>query len=147
MIKKKILRFFKKKIKSQDTRTSRRMRTFCLIRYNVVSDAAHRKYLANPRDISAGGVSFISKTSFPKGSILEMDIYFPPLKDFFTVMAKVEGSLKTKSEAQYLIRANFKAIDPEDKKKINLYIEQAAKNPYMQKYLDKKARIVKRRYL
>lgn len=145
MLKKKILSFFKKGVVSENSRTFRRMRSFCLIKYSLASDIAQKRIIVNARDISAGGTVFISKTRIPNGAVLEMDIQLPPLKESFTVMAKVVESLKVKGEEQYLIRTHFKAIDPEDRKRINNYIEQVAKDPSMWKYFDKKATKFKRR--
>jgi len=145
MLNKKILSFFKKGITSENSRTFRRMRSFCLIRYSLASDISQKRIVVNARDISAGGTVFVSKTRISEGAVLEMDIQLPPLKESFTVMAKVVESLKIRGEEQYLIRAHFKAIDPEDRKLINSYIEQVAKDPTMRKYLDKKATKFKRR--
>lgn len=139
-----MIRLFKKKMLSEDSRVHRRLRSFCLIKYNLVNNPAHKKTVTNARDISAGGVLFTSDANFPKGSMLEMDIYLPPLKNFFTAMANIVDTTKIKGTKQYWARARFTAIDPEDKKRIQAYVEHISKDPSMHKHLDKKAPRFKR---
>lgn len=139
--------FFKRHLINKDDRMFRRARSFCLIKYSRSNDPAHKKTLVNPRNISADGVMFISDTNFTAGTMLDMDIYLPPLKNFFTVIGNIIKSSKIKGVNQYLVRLHFKAMNPDDKKHINTYIEQLAKNPLISRYIDKKTTNFKRRHI
>lgn len=137
---------FDKKIISQDSRGARRFRSFGLLRYSPAGSTG-KKTIVNPRNISARGASFISEESLNANSLLEIDIYLPPLNDFITVIANVVRVLKIKDTDQYWVGVRFTAIDPADRNRINSYIEEMAKNPSMYRYLDKKAKYFKRRFL
>ncbi len=137
----------KNTITSQDSRAFRRARSFCLIKYSLLSADPQKKIMVNARNISAGGTLFVSDTDLPKGTMLEMEIYLPPLKDFVTVLANVVEALKARDEDQYLVRVRFTAMDAEDRKRINFYIENLANNPFVSRYLDRKAAVFKRRFL
>lgn len=135
---------FKKRLVSQNRRLYRRARSFCLIKYSFLNDPAHKQTLVNPKNISAGGLAFISKTDLTTGAMLDMEMYLPPLKGFFTLIGTIVKTSKIKDTNQYLIRINFKAIDAEDRKRINAYIEEMARHPLMNRYLDKKSQNFKR---
>ena len=136
---------FKKRLISQNNRLFRRMSSFCLIKYSLLNDPAHKKTLVNPKNISAGGLAFISSRDFTAGAILDMDMYLPPLKGFFTLIGAIAKTLKIKDTGQYLVRINFKAIDAEDRKRINAYVEEMARHPLLSKYFDKKSISFERR--
>jgi c-di-GMP-binding flagellar brake protein YcgR len=138
---------FDKKIKTEDSRQTRRFRSFCLLKYSISSSSVQKTTIVNPRNISAKGASFISDDKLSLDVIFEADIYLPPLKDFVTVMAKTVRVLKIKDTQEYWVGVRFTAIDPADKIRINSYIEDAAKDPQMYRYLDKKGRYFKRRSL
>jgi len=140
-------KMFNKNAISTNTREHRRFRSFSLLKYCLLNDPTQKTFLVNPRDVSARGASFVSDLNLPLNTILEADIYLPPLKDFVTVMANVVRVLKLKNRTQYLVGIHFRAIDPENKFRIDSYITKTAKNPSMQRYFDKKAAHFHRSFL
>lgn len=129
---------FNKRVFTADGRAYRRLRSFCLIKYMLVNDPQQRRILANTKDISAGGIQFVSDANIPTGAVLEVDIYLPPLNDFFTAMALVVSSENAREGNKYFVRVRFTAIDPDDRKRINSYIEHFSRDPALKKFLDKK---------
>ncbi len=136
---------FAKRIISQESRAFRRARAFGIIKYSVAGDPEHKKVLANPRSISAGGALFIADKKFIKGTVIDLELYLPPLKGFFNVVSSVVDSSRIGNLEEYWIRIKFTAINPEDRRTINNYIEGMAKDPEMAKYLDKSGASFKRR--
>jgi len=135
---------FKSKLLSADSRTSRRFRSFGLIKYSLASKASGKTSLSNPRDISSGGTSFVCDETLPMHSMLELDIYLPPLDDFIMAIGKVVNSFLVKGTDRHLVGVQFTAMDPENKKRLSSYIEGIAKDSRMQRYLDKKGKYFKR---
>ncbi|MCX5715571.1 MAG: PilZ domain-containing protein [Candidatus Omnitrophica bacterium] len=130
--------FFKKRVKTKDTRRFRRLRSFSLLKYRMANSLTRKSAVVNPREISAAGASFIGDANLPKDAILEMEICLPPLKGFITAIAKVVKCAKIKGAKQYMVNVCFTAMDPADKARINAYIDDVAKDPARQRYLDRK---------
>ncbi len=128
--------FFKREVR-ENNRAFRRARSFCIIKYCLAGDQVKQKTLANPRNLSAGGLLFAAQKHFPKDTMLDIDMYIPPLKGFFTVVATVVNSAREGAAGEYAIRVKFTAIDPEARKHINNLIEEMANNPSLSQYLDK----------
>lgn len=136
---------FRKSVISENTRRYRRLRAYCLIKYSCPTDPTLKKHLVTPRDFSAGGVLFISDRPVDKNKVLEVDIYLPPLKDFFMAMAKVVRVVKIKETEQYWIGLRFTAMDPKEKEVIDSYIQRLAQDPSMKRYLDSSGRWFRRK--
>lgn len=137
---------FWKRVISEDGRQHRRLRTHCLIKYSFANDPSAKKRVVTTRNISSSGALFISDLPLPKNALLEAEIYLPPFKNFFTVMASVARVEKIRETDQYWGGIHFTAIDPNEKETINSYIEDLAKHPAMHKFLDKKSKVFKRKY-
>lgn len=135
---------FWKKVAAEDSRNYRRFKAHCLIKYSLANKATTKKIVITPRDISADGTLFVSDTTMPKNALMEMDVYLPPLKDFFTVMGSVIRADKIKGTDQYLVAIRFTAMDPKERGSIDSYIDDVSKKPGMERFLDKKRKIVKR---
>ena len=135
---------FKHPIISRDSRIFRRARAFGIIKYAITGDPAHSKTLVNPRNISAGGALFMMNKKLPKGTIMDIELYLPPLKDFFSIEASVVDSSRIDDSGEYGTRIKFTAITEEDRRSINAYIEDLANDPESAKYLDEKGLMFKR---
>ena len=137
--------FRKKRAISGNTRQFRRFKSFGLIKYTLLKGTLHKDVVINPKDISAGGTLFISDADLPQGRILEMDIYLPPLKDFFTVIGRIISSAKIKNAKKYLIRVCFMTMDQQEKKIINSYVENIARQSFAHRFMDKPCGTYKRK--
>jgi len=134
-----------KRTLSRDSRVFRRARAFGIIKYSITGDPAHSKTLVNPRNISAGGALFIVNKKLPKGTIMDIKLYLPPLKDFFSMVASVVDSSRIDNSGEYWTRIEFTAITQEDRRSISAYIEDLANDPEVSRYLDKKGLMFKRK--
>ncbi|MBI4336177.1 MAG: PilZ domain-containing protein [Candidatus Omnitrophica bacterium] len=142
-----MLKIFGKKVAYEDSRAKRRVRAFCLLKYSVLNKMPQKTTVVNPKDISASGTAFICDENLPVNSMLEVDIYMPPLKDFITVMASVVWVSKIKDTERFVVGVRFTAMDQEEKMRLNSYIAKLSKDPTMHPYLDRKARRFKRQNL
>jgi c-di-GMP-binding flagellar brake protein YcgR len=129
---------------SQDSRVFRRVRAFAIIKYSITGDPAHSKTVVNPRNISAGGALFMVNKKLSKGTIMDIELYLPPLKDFFSIVASVVDSSRIDKSRKYWTRIKFTAIAQEDRRSISAYIEDLANDPEASRYLDKKGLMFKR---
>jgi|GEM_PF-4237173 c-di-GMP-binding flagellar brake protein YcgR len=136
-----------RKLASKNSRELRRFRSFCLLKYSVLNRMPQKTTMVNPKDINAKGTLFVSDEYIPLNSLLELDLYLPPLKDFITIMAKVARVQKARDDDRYFVGTQFTAMDPADKLRIHSYIEKQAKDPDMQRYFDKRAGYFKRSLL
>lgn len=116
-------RLFNKDI---NTRVLPRIKLGNFVRYKLGSDPASGFVLANVKNISGSGVSFVSKTEISRGKFLEIDINFPGLEP---IKVKAEVMRMVRMQAgDYEIGAHFITIDDRERLNLTRRIEFILKN-------------------
>lgn len=101
-----------KKVWKKEKRLSKRLPVYHLAKYRDTSNPQHAFVVCTVRDISEIGIRCYVKEMIPKGSVLELQIQFPFLKDPETCTASVIRCQKRDSKGQrYEIGLKFNGID------------------------------------
>jgi len=94
-----------------------------LLKYKMLDEGGKEGILSFVRNISAGGVLFHSNEHIKPGSILELDISFPPSPDSIKIKAKVLRSSRLKAMGGFDVAVQFLSLNENIKKFINRKIE------------------------
>lgn len=101
-----------KKVWKKEKRLSERLPVYHLAKYRNTSDAQRAFVVCTVKDISEVGIRCYVKEAIPKGSVLELQIQFPFLKNPETCTASVIRCQKRDSKGQrYEIGLKFNGID------------------------------------
>lgn len=115
--------FFKKK--RWDTREHKRVRLAYLVKYQWPADSKTPR-IANVRDISAGGVRFITEGLVPESAFIDLTIFVPPLGRTVEARAQVLRVRKAKTGHFYYVAVRFLNINEEDREAIDEFAETLA---------------------
>ncbi len=77
------------KLEAKERRRSMRLAVHHLLKYRIVEKPPPEKPLSFVRNISAGGLLFYTHEYIPLGSLVELQISFPPLDESICVLARV----------------------------------------------------------
>jgi len=100
-----------------------RLNAHHLLKYRMLGEEGKEGMLSFVRNISAGGVLFHSNEHIKPGSILELDISFPPSPDSIKIKAKVLRENKLKTMGGFDVAVQFLNLNEDIKKFIDGKIE------------------------
>lgn len=113
--------FFRKKIKALNSRRFKRFRADFLVKYQL--DRKGEAHITNVRDVSAGGLRFLTDRPVPESSLLNVSIYIPPLGRIVEAVAQVLRVRKAKGGILFNVAVNFLDLRREDREAINQFAE------------------------
>lgn len=112
-----------KKVKTKDQRQHKRLNAIYLVKY-VTGRPNEPPKIRNIRDVSAGGVKFISDHELEAGSVIRVNVLVPPLVRSFSAQAKVlRVNRAHKKNLVYSVAVQFINISEEDKVVLNNFVE------------------------
>ncbi len=114
-------KLFRRKKKLQDTRRFKRFRLAYLIKYQINGKGEPR--ITNARDISAGGLRFLTREQIPESSLLKVSVYMPPLERSVEGTAQVLRMRKSRKGFTYYAAISFLDLPEEDRNAINEFAE------------------------
>jgi c-di-GMP-binding flagellar brake protein YcgR len=114
---------------AQERRQYKRIRKNFVARFCIRNDKSNNGIQENwgmvtTHNLSAGGVLFNYDKDIPEGSIIDMLINFPQIKNPVNCTAKVLRIDKTSPSSLLRIAANFIEISHEDQQQINRAAEE-----------------------
>ena len=115
--------FGKKKFKGKERRKYIRLNSHHLLKYKV-ADKGGRSFV---RNISAGGVLFVSKENIPIGTVVELEINFPGFPRPIKADVKVVRNRELKKLGYFENGAEFINVDEDAKEFINTKILAVSK--------------------
>jgi len=89
-----------------------------VISYVPVKNGELKYDVSQTKDLSEGGLSFISDKSFEKGTILKIKLKLPEFLDYVIVQAQVVNSTQRARSIIYETRASFIAVEQKIKDSI-----------------------------
>src|SRR5688572_6274222 len=114
---KKIIRgdnyMLKKNYKMQNSRHYKRLKADYLIKYQVAG-VQQEPFIANIKDISAGGVRFWSDHYLAEGVLLKIAVWVPPIDRTIEGLARIIRVRQAKGRLVYYLGARFLEISQQD---------------------------------
>jgi hypothetical protein len=120
------------KKKSQNARRFKRLQANYLIKFlipGVDADPKDPYFLTHIKDIGAGGVKFWSERFIPEGTVLQVKILVPPLKEPLETNVEVMRIRTAKTDGIFYIGTSFIDLDDEQQRKLNDLIESMSQEP------------------
>ena len=110
-----------KKNRFVNLRRYKRLSVDFLIKYETNSHTEPR--ITNVKNLSAGGVKFLTRELIPEASILKVNLLVPPLEKIFHANAIVLRLRRLKKRLIYSVAVSFTNISAQDKEVINQFVE------------------------
>lgn len=110
-------------VQPTNERRTKRMKADYLMSY---SDEAKEPSFTNIRDISAGGLKFVSYEFIPEGTVLTTALYVPPIDRMIACRSRVirVHRLARVVPDLFLVCVAFQDLDETVQKKLNEYISR-----------------------
>jgi len=99
-------------------RKFKRINRSYIVSYTPVKNGELKYNVSQTKDLSEGGLSFISDKSFEKGTILKIKLKLPEFLDYVIVQAQVVNSTQRARSIIYETRASFIAVEQKIKDSI-----------------------------
>jgi len=115
------------KYSAKNARQFKRLKAFYLVKYQV-SGKGDAPRLTNVRDISAGGVKFLTEESLPEDASIKLSILVPTLQRTLEAKAKILRVSRGKEGITYSVAVKFTDISGEDKLALNQFVEDIARD-------------------
>lgn len=94
-----------------------------VVYYTTVAPDEPKSDVSQTKNISIGGILFITDRKFSQGSVLKLRIKLPDAPDYVNVRVKVVDSKERVKNIIYETRAQFIGISDADKDSINKMVE------------------------
>ena len=123
----------KKKVRSVNARTEKRIRVPYLMKYRPLGSGVPFE-VNNLKDISAGGLRFTADKPFDGETLIEVHLIIPPLNAHLETLAKVQRSRRAQDALVYYVSAVFVSLDEEKQNAIRQFIEMVERDsgdPYL----------------
>ena len=117
----------KKRYPAQNSRRYPRLKANYLIRYFLMAgDQQEEIRTANTKDISMGGVRFLSHEAVDMGRMLRVHILIPVLGDFIAAFSRVEKIQQDPQSKLYTISLSFVEMSEKDHKRLESFISKCS---------------------
>lgn len=116
-----MFQFFFKKFKAQNSRRHKRFHADFLVKYQIGDKGEAR--ITNARDISAGGLRFLTDEPVPESTLINVSVYLPPLERTVEALAQVLRTRKVKKGFFYYVAVQFLDLNQLDREAINEFAE------------------------
>ena len=108
-----------------DKRKNKRLKAAFLVKYET-GRAGEPSRIMNIRDISAGGMRFMTKDILPESSVIKVKVMAPPDGRVFDADARILRVRRANRHFIYSVAVIFENISSSDREALNLFIEDAA---------------------
>ena len=115
------------KYKASDARRHKRMMANYLIKFQEAG-SAEAPFVANIKDISAGGVRFWTDQFFPEGTLLKISMLIPPIDLVMETIGKVVRVRLSQDGTYFYMGISFIEIRAHEQISLNEFIENLAKS-------------------
>ena len=109
----------------QDKRRHKRLKLAYLVKYET-GRAGEPSRITNIRDISAGGMRFVTKDILPETAVIKVKVMAPPDGRVFDAEAKILRVRRANRNFVYSVAVNFVNINPKDSGALERFIEDVA---------------------
>ena len=134
--------FEKKSYKMENSRKFKRLKASYLIKYQIAG-STQEPFLANIKDLSAGGIRFWSDHFLQEGALLKFSLWVPPIERTLEGLIRIVRVRQAKGRMVYYMATRFLEIAAADQAALNNFIEKLAANPDTQDLIENES-IVKR---
>lgn len=107
--------------KVANARRYKRFRADFLVKYQINGKGEVR--ITNVRDIGAGGIRFWADEQVPESSLVDINVYLPPLERSVEATAKVLRTRKVKKGFLYYVAVQFLDLSGQDREAIDEFAE------------------------
>ena len=114
------------KYKAADTRRHKRMLVSYLVKFQVAG-VDEAPYVANVKDLSAGGVRFWSSYYLPEGTLLNLSVLIPPIDLVMEAVGRIARVRQSKDGSYFYFGISFIEIQAHQQIALNEFIENLAK--------------------
>lgn len=121
----------------ENTRRFKRVQAHSLVKYQAADRwESEDPYIANVKDVSAGGVRFWSPVYLPEGTLLRVSVWMPFLEKPLEALARVVRVRTARTPDSFYLSVRFIEIDQTSQQQINSFIEKLAANSETRKFID-----------
>jgi len=113
--------------KIKNARKYKRLKAYYLVQYEVDSKGSKPK-INNVRDISAGGLKFISDEAVPERAGIKLRVLMPSLEKTLVARAQILRVRRVPHAVNYTVAVKFTEISQDDQKALNDFIERLAED-------------------
>lgn len=96
--------------------------TIYILKEELLESSPHLERFSVTKNVSAGGLLFVSNISLPVGSILEMKLELPDAEPPMQCMARIVRTIEVEPDKSYNIGVYFLDIKSADRSRIKKYI-------------------------
>ncbi len=118
--------FTKQKYKIENMRRFKRLNATYLVKFQVAG-AQGEPFVANLKDLSAGGCKFWSDHFIVEGVLLKLSLWIPPVGQTLEALARTVRVRRSASNDLYYVAVRFLEVSKEVQMALNDFIEDLAK--------------------
>ncbi|MCI0596531.1 MAG: PilZ domain-containing protein [candidate division Zixibacteria bacterium] len=118
-----------KRLKAFNARRFKRLRADYLVKYQVLGGKDGESYVSNIRDISAGGMRFLSEQFVPERSNLKLSVYIPPIDQVLHATARILRVRRSRKSVLFYVAVRFLDLDKDTQLALNDFVEQLSRDP------------------
>lgn len=111
----------------QNKRRHKRLKVAYLVKYEI-GRAGEAPRITNIRDISAGGMRFLTRDILPESSIIKVKVMRPPDGRAFDAEARILRVRRANRNFVYSVAVNFVNIAAKDRDALETFIEDVAQH-------------------
>ena len=108
-----------------DKRKNKRLRAAFLVKYET-GRSGEPPRITNIRDISAGGIRFMTRDILPESSVIKVKVMAPPDGRVFEADARILRVRRANRNFIYSVAVHFENISVSDRESLDRFIEDAA---------------------
>ena len=108
-----------------DKRKNKRLKAAFLVKYET-GRVGESPRITNIRDISAGGMRFMTKDIMPESSVIKVKVMAPPDGRVFEANARILRVRRANKHFIYSVAVHFENISASDREALDRFIEDAA---------------------
>lgn len=110
-----------------DKRKNKRLKAAFLVKYET-GRTGESSRITNIRDISAGGMRFMTRDILPESSVIKVKVMAPPEGRVFDADARILRVRRANRNFIYSVAVIFENISGSDKEALDRFIEDASRH-------------------
>ena len=110
-----------------DKRKHKRLKAAYLVKYET-GYAGEAPRITNIRDISAGGMRFLTKDILSESAVIKLKVMAPPAGRVFDASARILRVRRANRNFVYSVAVNFVNISAKDREDLEIFIEDMARH-------------------
>lgn len=134
--------FRPKKLKMWNSRRFKRVRSACLVKYEIQGQGG--PHVTNARDLGAGGLSFWTDQAVPESSILNLSIFISPDEPPIQTTASVVRVSRARERSIYCVAVCFLELGRCEREALDRFAEALSEDPELEALVDHREMVLRK---